>query len=175
MKKLIALTFCLFLSVTVFAQNNSDKSVTNKAQFIIDLVDNLEWTKGKKLPDSETVTICVVEDAPIVAKLKELAANQAGKRKYDIKVVSLTDDLTDCHIVYLPTDDLGKLAKILKKVDGKKVLTVSDAQDFARYGVMVNIIDDASASKVKFEVNKMVLDMSGISLSQDLMKEAVII
>ncbi|HKK20444.1 MAG TPA: YfiR family protein [candidate division Zixibacteria bacterium] len=175
MKRLIVLTLCLLVSAAVFAQGNDSKSLTNKAQFIIDLVDNMEWTTGKKLPDTETVTICVVENAPIVAKLKELAAKHDGNRKFDIKVVDLTDDLGSCHIVYLPTDDLGKLAKVLKKVADKKVVTVSDAQDFARYGVMINFIDDAGSGKLKYEVNKMVLDMTGIKLSQDLLKEAVII
>ncbi len=175
MKRLAVLLLCLTMSVAVLAQDQSDKALSAKAQFIIDLVDNLEWTKGKKIPDSETVSICVVEDAPIVAKLKELAAQRSANRKFDIKVVGLADEVDNCHIVYLPTDDLGKLAKVLKKVENKKVVTISDAQDFARFGVMINIIDDNSGSKVKFEVNKMVLDMAGVSLAPDLLKQAVII
>jgi len=176
MKFKLILAFLLLLALTAFAQGDSDKEIAAKAEFLINLSQHAEWTAGGGPNDSGPVVICVVGSSPLVPQLKELAAREASKgQKYEIKEVAISDDLSGCHILFLPIHELAQLAKVLKKVNGTSLLTVSDAKDFARYGVMVNFFKEEGKSKVKAEVNTMVIQEAGIKLSDKLMKQVVTI
>ena len=69
----------------------------------------------------------------------------------------------------------AELAQILKKVNEKPVLTISDSEYFARYGVMVNFYQEEGKSNIKFEVNKMTLGFADLKMSSRLLKLATVI
>ncbi len=170
MRLILIPTLLLLLCFTAFAQGG-DKDIAAKADFLISLSDNAEWTDGGGPNDSGPVVIGVIGSSPLLPKLKALAGGTGGK--YVIKELAISDDYSGCHILFMPIGELAQLAKILKKVNGTTILTVSDAKDFARYGVMVNFFKEDGKSKVKAEVNTMVLQGAGIKLSNKLMKKVV--
>ena len=61
----------------------------------------------------------------------------------------------------------------MKQASKAKLVTISSAKDFAKYGVMINFVDEGS--KVKVQINKMVLDEAGVKLGSKIMKDAIII
>ena len=170
MKRISALictiVILLAISLPVAADEAGDLS-----EFIIKVANNIDWSdNGPKRTDP--LIIGVVGESPIMEKLKELAANNS-EMKIEIKSKTFTDDLTDCNLVYTATEELSLLAKVLKQANRSKIITLSSAKDFARYGVMINfVLED---SKLKCEVNKMVLDEAGVKLDSKILKKAIII
>ena len=167
-KNTLILIFVLLLLFTssVFSQASEADSKAI-AQSILDLVTKATWPKGSG-PADGPVKICVVGDSPVKGSLDALAASTS--KPVEIIQASVTDDLSSFHVAYNPSSELGSLAKILKGVGAAKVLTVSSAKDFARYGVMVNLAKDGG--KFKYEVNTMVLDGSGIKIDDGILKKA---
>lgn len=174
MKRIIFSVLLLLLSTTTFGQGNP-KEISAKADFIVGLSDNAEWTSGGGPSAGGPVVIYVVGETPLLPKMKEFASERSGSgTKYEVKQVAVTDNLADCHILYIASSELAMLAKVLKKVDGTSTLTISDTKDFARYGVMINFTDDEK-DPAKVEVNKLVLDGAGIKLKDELKKKVATI
>ena len=177
MKKLLSAAVILFLmGLPAAASDHESQVVTYKAEFIADLINKVDFDQAGDRHDTGRVLIYVVGESQVGTKLQEFAAGESGEKKsIEVELVSINDDLGKADILFLSSDDLGDLARVLKKVNGTHTLTVSDAADFARYGVMINFVEEDGSSKVKLEVNRVVLDNVGAKLDSDLLKEAILI
>ena len=176
MRTLLTCIVLLFGATLVFS--NATESVEYKADFIVKLMDYVTWPDGAGSDRTGVVVIAVVGESPLTPRLEELAKKrtQEGK-KVTVKTISIDDSLRDCQILFMPTKSKVDLAKILKGLRDAPVFTVSDAEYFARHGVMINFFDEkiSGKSKVKFEVNRTTIKMSGLKLSSRLLKLAKII
>jgi len=162
---LCVLSFIAFSSV--FSQDHN----TTKADFILDLFQKVEWPSEF----AQDHSIYVIGDSPAVPVLEKKAAERSKNGKtISIKKISVDDDYAGCRILYLATDDLGQLAKVLKKVKGTSILTVSDVDGFARYGVMINVLEpsDQSKEKVGLIINKMTARDAGLKIDPKLIENA---
>ncbi|RKX17629.1 MAG: hypothetical protein DRP51_10540 [Candidatus Zixiibacteriota bacterium] len=169
MKLMTTILFILFLSLTAFGQNN-DKDVELSSKFIIDLIDKVEWPDASS---KDSFVINVVGDGKYVPILQSIVSSSPSNGKnITINSVSIDNKLDGCQIVFIATDSLNHLAKILKQVEKKPILTVSMFGTFARYGVMVNI-REVKNSKIKYAVNKMTARKAKLIISEDLIKKAV--
>jgi hypothetical protein len=160
---ILILTTCLLVSA-------DDSAPKEKAEFLIKLVENIEWSDsgtGKTRP----VQVAIVGSSPVTDELVRLS-KEKNKVKVDVEEVSLSQELSSYHLVFTPTDDLGQLAKLLKKVGNSKIFTVSSSKDFARYGIMVNLFQEKGKSKIKYELNKMVIDGAGLKLKNNFERKA---
>ena len=176
MIRTITLATVLLSALTIVAAELSEDDIKYRTDFILNCVEYVTWPDGSATDSNGNVVIGVVGESPIVAALTKGVADKAKEgKKVEVKPLSVDDDLTGCQILFIATDDKAVLAKVLKKVDGKPILTMADAEYFANYGVMVNFIRGESEDKKKFEVNKMVLDMSRLKMSSQLLKLARII
>ena len=95
-----------------------------------------------------------------------------AKIKIMVNSKSINDKFEDCHLLFIGSDSLSHLAKILKKVENKPTLTVSNHGTFARYGVMINI-REIKNNKVRYAVNNMTARKSKLKISEDLLKKAI--
>jgi hypothetical protein len=164
------LTACL---LGVLQVGVAEDDAAYKADFIVKLIDYVTWPAGAG-PDG--VTIGVIGDSPLLAGLKTKAAEKsAAGKKVTVKAITLADPVTDCQIVFIPTTDKAELAKVLKKIGASPVLTVSDCQGFAGFGVIINFFKEEGTGKVKFEVNTLAAGDVKLKISSQLLKLAKII
>ena len=176
MRKSLVILSGLLLAIFAMAQADTDKDVTRKAEFIIGLIDNVQWSDGEKPGEGDEIVIYVVGESPVTSKLTEIAEKEyASGPGVRVEVVAVTDDLSASHILFLPSDDVADLAKVLKKLSGSHTVTVANARDFARYGAMISFFDDDSDSDIHYEVNRLVAESAGITFSSKLMEKAVLI
>lgn len=159
---------CLLLCGTAAGQDA--KLIDEKASFLIGLVDHVTWSSGGP-GANDTVRMFIVGESPVAAKVKE--KEKAGTHPIRVTAVTTNDELSGAHIVFVASDKIPELAKVLKKTNGTKAVTVADAKDFARFGVMLNLAGDTANSALKLEVNKMVMDMEGVKLDDKLLKDAI--
>ena len=115
--------------------------------------------------------IGIINDNQLTQKLNEEGATSS--KKYEATALTASDDLTGFHIVFTSSQELKHLAGFLKQVGSKSICTVSNAKDFARYGIMVNFFVPDGKSDINYEVNQMVMDGAGIKLTSGFAKKAI--
>lgn len=165
MKKHLVIIFSVFMFIFITAVSANEAKI---AESIIDITNNLEWSSNGPQA-GQKIILGVVGDSPVNAELERLAS----AHPIEIRIKAFTDDMSDCHVVYTSTTDLKDLAKVLKQAAKAKLVTISSAKDFARYGVMINLMENGA--KLNYEVNKMVLDDAGVTLDSKILKNATII
>lgn len=174
MKKYLPFFFILMLiSGGISAQELSEKVNANKAHLIVNVINNTEWPDGNKA-EFDTFTISIIGQSAFADKLKQFAAQELKPTKnVAIKSVSAEDDISGSNMVIVSENDLTVLANVLKKVENKPILTVSDVEGFARYGIILEMAPAGDGSgKIEYSINKMVLRKSGLKISDDIIGKA---
>ena len=163
---------CIILS---FQGGVCEDDVSYKADFILKLVDYVQWPAGAGTSDDGSVVVGVAGGSPILDALKSKAAEKsAGAKKITIREVTL-ETATQCQILMITTTDKTVLAKILKQLGTAPVLTVSDCQGFAGFGVMINFFKEEGTGKTKFEANTLAAGDANLKISSQLLKLAKIV
>lgn len=179
MRGRVVLVWALVVALLVgpMAQTGIAAEAPDKADFVVKLIDFVEWPAGKGTDGSGAVVIACVGDSPVIAALKDAAAKKTGEgTAVTVKSIAAGDPLAGCQMVFIGTCDKAELAKVMKAAAGQPVLTVSNCVKFAQFGVMVNISEESDGgSKVKFEVNTMTVKEAGLKIGAQLLKLATVI
>lgn len=169
--------FVIISLISLFAAgiiSAGDNRTGSEAEFILDLFNKIEWPTSTT--DSAPFIISIVGDSPLGEQLSIMAADKkVNGHPIEVRSVGIGDDLSQSRIVFISSTELSDLAKVLKRVDGKKILTVSHNENFARYGVMVNFFEEEGESKLGYELNRLSLKVAGLKADPDLIKNARLI
>lgn len=135
-----------------------------KAAYLYHLTKFVDWPS----PPTRDVRICVLGSEAVGSMMADLANRQVRDLPLKIEVDAVAD-MAQCQVLFIGRGD-RRLADILRRLRGTGVLTVSDADDFARQGGMVGFYLDGG--KVRLEVNPEVARAANIRISAKLLELA---
>ena len=171
---LIVLLYYVTFSVVfnpLFSQIETVKEYELKATFIYHFTKYIQWPDDHT---SETFDIAVFGDSKIIAPLEKIAKIRLiDDRKIRIKHFDHIQNIDSCHILFISASQKRGLSRILKEVQNKNILTISDSEGFARRGVAINLV--IVEGKIKFEINSKALERAGLQASSQLVKLAKLI
>jgi len=169
-KLLLIATFSLLIAVQS-GQGQKSGDIDATAQFIWELREQVRISSDSSDNDANSFEIGIIDNLELEKAIAALTGDMLDK-KNDVVVsaCSYDDDLAAFDLVYFATEDLEKLAALLKMVNGKPVITVTDTKGYARYGVMFELfIKDGRAA---YEMNKSVMRRAGLEPSEKLVEGA---
>lgn len=143
-----------------------------KAHFLCNFVKYTTWPKSGAA-DSGAV-IGVLGDNPFGGSLKKFSGKTFSGRKLVVRYFPrFSKDLSfsDCQILFVSASERTNYQKVLKKIKGLPVLTVSDNNWFFRYGGMINFV--SKNKRIRFSINRTVVEDAGLKLSSKLLRLAV--
>ncbi len=153
--------------------NNNENNIEYKmkAVFVFNFTKYIQWPDNDT---SETFEIAIIGNSNIINPLKEIAKNKLINKK-KIKIISCKDiqDINIPHILFISTSEKKNLDKILQKVKNKNILTISDSKEFANKGVTINFV--IVKGKIKFEINTHAIESTGLQISSQLLKLAILV
>jgi hypothetical protein len=164
---------CLLLALLLAAPSVSgqqaDLETNLKAAFLYNFTKYIDWP-----PDDEsTFTIGIVGPSDLDDALKEIArGNTVDNKKIVIRRFDKPDQITPCQVLFISRRSKINLAEILART-GKGELTVAEKEGAARDGIMFNFV--LMGDKLKFEVNTKALGASGLRVSSQLLRLAIVV
>ncbi len=158
-----------FLNASFLSSQDVEKRKNElRAYFIYTVTKYIEWDN---LSDSKYFIIGIIVDSELDASLKKIAKKKKVKnKKIIIRKYSLEDEIQKCHILIIPDTEKDNRDLILKKIDGKQVLSIGYSNGFAKNGVCINLID--YQGRIGFEINKKSIDKNKLKASSQLLKLA---
>jgi hypothetical protein len=105
-----------------------------------------------------------VEGKLIKSKKKRLVIKRFGRFKGRL-------DLTECDLLFVCSSEKRWLGEIMKKVNGKSVLTVGDMDGFLEAGGMINLMK--VGNKIRWEINRAPAKKAGLRISSQLLRNAL--
>jgi hypothetical protein len=88
-----------------------------------------------------------------------------------LKLENWEDIPSDCRILFLGISDKEEMNRVLEKVEGKPILTISDEDGFTTAGGMIELF--TSGKKIRFRINQTAAENTGLKISSKLLKLAV--
>jgi hypothetical protein len=109
-------------------------------------------------PDDEKTGNFVISVMGGNSLYQELVENynnkQIGSQQIEIRKLSKTLNISDCHVLYVSAEHLDLLPEIAKKFENDPILIVSDGTKALLLGAIISFISDKEQSRWLFELNE---------------------
>lgn len=169
--------FCSILSgillPRIFSQEKRETYDIHKVQaaFIYNFIDFVKWPDAVIHNSADHLTIGILGDDKFGHAFDEVEGTKVLGKTLTIKRSDRLEDLLNCWILFVASSESHRLETILNRVQGKPILTVSDMDEFTRYGGMIQFypVEINGETKVRFDVNKQRADLCGLTISYQLL------
>ena len=137
----------------------------------------LKYTKWPELQSSynDTLHVCLLGGDPFDGALYPIDGQTAQQRRIHIHSFEPSEyGSVYCHAVFIHRDLEDYVKPILDALDDPTILTISDIQNFASHGGMVEMGLNQH-SKVELLINKNAVENSHVTIEDRLMKLAEVV
>lgn len=178
---LLSLIFVLFAVCGAFAALQMqirpawaiDLETKVKVAYIYNFTKFIDWPGDDGAAESEPVNICVIGADPIRTMLGELTNREAKGRPIRIMRIKDVEAPSPCRLLFISRSEEQQLPHILQRVQGTRILTISDIPRFAQRGGMIGF--STERERVKIEINQKATRQAGLKISAKLLEIARIV
>jgi len=169
MKKLLVILFIFigmssFSSKTYFATDYKFHSV-----YIYNFTKYIQWPSN-----GAEFNISILGNQPeAVNAFKAMAdAKSSSGKQYKVKVAKSAGDVSDCDILFIPSNYSKMAGDAMQKVAGSNTLVITEKEGMIAQGSGINFI--IVDNKLKFELSKTNIDKAGLKVSSQLLQMAIL-
>jgi hypothetical protein len=141
-----------------------------KAAFLYNFGKFVVWPAAS-LPPEEVFVIGVLGDDSIEEALRRTVRDKPmHARRIVIRQLRSVEDARACQVLFVSATERAQLPRILESLQGARVLTVSDMDQFVDRGGMIRLVLDGG--RYGFEINLHRVERAGLKMSSQLLKLA---
>lgn len=145
-----------------------------KAVFLFNFTRFVEWPAAQGEDADKPLIIAVLGDDPFGVRLDEAVRGEtAGGRELVLKRIHDLDEAGRCDALFIARSEKPQVHKILARLKGRPILTVSDIPDFAAMGGMVELVTDGG--KIRLHINVDESKAAQLTISSKLLRPAQIV
>jgi hypothetical protein len=142
-----------------------------KALFLYNFAKFVDWPSGTFAETNSPIIVGVLGKDRFGPYLHSIAEGQPlNGHPFVVRSYATVNQARECHILFIGDSEAKKLDEILKILKGLSVLTVSDIDDFARRGGMIQFIQ--AGGKVRFAINNAAARAARLRISSQLLNLA---
>lgn len=145
-----------------------------KAVFLFNFAQFVNWPPDA-FPDSQApLVIGVLGDDPIGALVDEaVRGERLGGRPFESRRFQRVEDIKTCHILFISQSEGSRVAEILASLKNRPILTVSDSDDFAKRGGIIQFVTDQN--HIRLRINLEAAQAANLRMSSKLLRVAEIV
>ncbi|MBI2834126.1 MAG: YfiR family protein [Acidobacteria bacterium] len=152
------------------AEPSSAEEYAIKAAYLYQFAKFVEWPE----PAGQAVRIGVVGDDPFGRTLDRVVAGKTVQgRPVTIVRRTLDESFDDCQMLFISYSEATRIRQILRRLDRRAVLTISEGERFAQVGGMIAFV--LEENRVRFHVNPAAIDRAGLKVSSKLLQVATVV
>jgi hypothetical protein len=156
------------------ARGAAPTEVQVKAVFLFNFASFVQWPPAPTDAAPGPFIIGLLDADEVVGNLEEaVRGEQVDGRPLQVRRYRNLDEVGDCRILFIGRAHRGQLAKVLGRLDGRGTLTVSDMDDAARNGVMIQLANEKN--RLRLLINVDAAQAAGLVISSNLLRPAEII
>jgi hypothetical protein len=144
-----------------------------KAAFLYKFLSYVEWPESATGPTGSPLTIGVVGADDIAAELsKAIQDRSVNNRPLAVKRLNDGDSLAGIQVLFIGGSDSARLERWLKPAQARSVLTVTEAEDSAKSGVINFVPVDG---RIRFDVSLEAAERTNLKLSSRMLSVARVV
>ena len=124
--------------------------------------------------ENNTFMIAVIGKNPFNTSLDDLfAVTKIKNKNVEIIYTNNINDITNVNLVFISGSEKKRIDEILKAINKKPILLISDTKGFCETGTHINMYVDEN--KIRYEMNPETLEKSGLRVTSLLLSSAKIV
>jgi len=167
-------SFCLGLWCGVGLSGRAEGNLSEyqvKALFLLNFTKYVDWPPTAFVGSNTPVIIGLYGETKLGGALKNVVAGKSvGSRTIVIRQFESTDDVSQCHILFISDSEASRTRGILDKTSALPILTVGEDPVFAQSGGIINFM--LKNGNVRLEVNLAAAKKAGLTISTRLLAVA---
>jgi hypothetical protein len=161
--------------VTGFAGKAATQSTSTenniKAVYLFHFAQFVEWPTNAFTNAQAPMIIGVLGRDNLSSSIEEAVAGESAHgRRLIVKRCASVEDAQNCHILFISRSEGDRMDKILPRLEGKSILTVSDTDTFTARGGMIRFITERN--HIRFRINNQAAEKSGLTISSKVLRLA---
>jgi len=146
-----------------------------KAAFLYNFIKFTEWPDEQITKKGEPFIIAVVGKDPFGAALDKVIEGETFHNRPIVarRFSRMDEAATTSQVLFISSSEENNLAAILRQMDAHAILTVSEIENFAQRGGIINLKKESN--RVVFEINLDVVKRAGLAMNAQLLKLARIV
>jgi len=170
---IVALIFALN-PIANSAESSRPSEYELKAAFLYNFVKFTEWPPEQIAKSGEPFVIGVLGKDPFGAALDKVVEGETVYKKPILtKRFSRLEDAANSHVLFISSSEGNNLPAILRALDNHSILTVSEIENFAQRGGVINLKKENE--RIVFEINIDAARNAGLTMNAQLLKLAKIV
>jgi hypothetical protein len=142
-----------------------------KAAFLFNFCQFVDWPPETFSSADEPLVIGVLGTNPFGNYLEEtVSGEKIGTHPVTIRYYKETEDVDDCHLLFIGGRDTIESSEGIAAVKGKSTLTISDQPGFLKQHGMIRFVNQQN--KIRFEINVEATKAAGLAVSSKLLRLA---
>jgi len=151
-------------------EKNTDIQI--KAAFVHHVAKFVQWPAETFVDQKEPFVLYVLGGDRFISALDPFDGRMVHNRTLSVAKISTYEDIPyDCRILLVDVSEKEEISKVLDKVAGRPILTVSDQTGFAEAGGIIGLV--AANKRIHFVVNQSAATEAGLVVSSNVMKLAL--
>jgi hypothetical protein len=123
-----------------------------KAVCLLNTARFVGWPEASFGGAEAPLIIGILGESPLGPVLAEAVKGETvRKRPITVRIVSLADAATRCHMLFISRSERERLGPILRSLAGSSILTVSEIDGFAKNGGIIGLTMENG--KIRFDVS----------------------
>lgn len=118
------------------------------------------------------VNLCILGENSLALAIDKVKHSKNNNDKLFVKVIPSIQNIEGCNFLFISFSERYILPQILDKIANKPILTISEIEDFADKGGIIEFVD-TKEGEVKFIINKKVADKANIKFDPLLFEIAI--
>lgn len=145
-----------------------------KAVFLFNFAQFVEWPADAFASADAPLVIGVLGHDPFGPLLDEVVRGESvGGRSLAIRRYRQPEEVGVCHILYIGRSETARLGQLLARLQGRRVLTVSDIEGAAQQGVMIRFVTENK--RIRLRINLDAVRAERLVISSKLLRPADIV
>lgn len=159
---------------TTLAQGATEREYQVKAVFLFNFAQFVEWPPEAFAEPQAPLVIGILGTDPFGQSLDDVVRDEMiGLHPLLVRRYSQAEEIDACHILFISESETKQLTTILARLKGRHILTVSDANGFAKRGVMIRFYGDRN--RIRLRINLAAAQAARLTISSKLLRPAEIV
>ncbi len=164
----------VLMSTLLLVQSPRASEYQVKAVFLFNFAQFVDWQPVAAQDPRAPLLIGILGEDPFGAILDEtVRGERLGERPFEIRRLRELTDIAGCNILFISRSENERVAKILAAVQNRPILTVSDGDDFAKRGGMIEFVTDKT--RIRLRINLEAAQAANVTISSKLLRVAEIV
>lgn len=171
--KYILIFIMSFLFNINAAISDENKISSLKVAYIYNIAKFTRWPPSTWDKTDAPFFLCAYGNDDVSNELNVLMNKKIDTHPISVVKVKSDEDYQHCNAIYISTDERNIYRYLLSKIDLQLVLTITDQNQYFKYGGFINLIEENK--RLRFQVSNQQLSTTKLVLSSKLLKLSILV